>query len=62
MATGGLGIGLVTKRGTNELHGTCQRVLHRTTTCSGPNIPDELRGDPRLKGSDKADHTHQIST
>jgi hypothetical protein len=60
IATGGLGIGIVTKRGTNGLHGTANGYFtHDDLQWS--NIPDELRGDPRLKGSDKADHTQQIS-
>jgi hypothetical protein len=31
------------------------------TTCSGGNVPAELASDARLHGSDKADHTQQIS-
>ena len=61
VATGGIGIGLVTKRGTNAFHGDRRRLLHRTTTCSGRTCPHELVGDPRLQGNDKADHTDQIT-
>jgi hypothetical protein len=60
MATGGLGIGIVTKRGTNAFHGTASGYFtHDDLQWS--NIPEELVGDPRLQGSDKADHTQQIS-
>ena len=59
VATGGLGIGLVTKRGTNSFHGSASiNFAHDDLQWS--NLPDELKGDPRLKGSDKADHTDQI--
>jgi hypothetical protein len=59
VATGGLGIGLVTKRGTNSFHGSAGiNFAHDDLQWS--NLPDELKGDPRLKGSDKADHTDQI--
>jgi hypothetical protein len=60
MATGGLGVGIVTKRGTNAFHGTASGYFtHDDLQWS--NIPDELVGDPRLQGNDKADHTEQIS-
>jgi hypothetical protein len=59
VATGGLGIGLVTKRGTNNFHGSAGiNFAHDDLQWS--NLPDELEGDPRLQGSDKADHTDQI--
>jgi len=59
VATGGLGIGLVTKRGTNSFHGSAGiNFAHDDLQWS--NLPDELVGDPRLQGSDKADHTDQI--
>ena len=59
VATGGLGIGLVTKRGTNSFHGSAGiNFAHDKLQWS--NLPDELQGDVRLRGSDKADHTDQI--
>ena len=59
VATGGLGIGLVTKRGTNSFHGSAGiNFAHDDLQWS--NLPDELVGDPRLQGNDKADHTDQI--
>jgi hypothetical protein len=60
MATGGIGIGFVTKRGTNAWHGGAVGYFtHDDLQWS--NIPDELRRDARLLGNDKADHTEQIS-
>jgi hypothetical protein len=57
---GGLGIGLVTKRGTNNFHGSAGiNFAHDDLQWS--NLQDELHGDPRLQGSDKADHTDQIN-
>ena len=59
MATGGLGINLAAKRGTNDFHGTFNGFFtHDDLQWS--NIPDELVGDQRLQGNDKADHTQQI--
>ena len=58
--TGGIGISLVTKRGTNNFHGSAGiNFAHDDLQWS--NLPDELQGDPRLLGSDKADHTNQIN-
>jgi carboxypeptidase family protein len=57
---GGLGINLVTKRGTNKFHGSARGFLAHDKMASG-NVPDNLKNDPRLKGSDKADHLAQIS-
>ncbi len=59
-ATGGLGVNMVAKRGTNSYHGSLGGYFTHDSLQSS-NIPDELRGDARLKGSDKADHTDQIS-
>ncbi|HEX6739844.1 MAG TPA: TonB-dependent receptor [Vicinamibacteria bacterium] len=60
MPTGGIGIGLVTKRGTNAFHGGAGiNFAHDKLQWS--NLPDELQGDARLAGSDKADHTDQIN-
>jgi hypothetical protein len=60
VATGGIGIGLVTKRGTNTFHGGANGYFTHDDFQSS-NLPDELRNDPRLRGSDKADHTDQIA-
>ena len=59
VATGGIGIGLVTKRGTNDFHGSANGYFTHDKVQSS-NLPDELTGDARLRGSDKADHTEQI--
>ena len=58
--SGGLGINLVTKRGTNKFHGSARGYLAHDDMSSG-NVPDQLINDPRLKGSDKANHINQIS-
>jgi hypothetical protein len=60
IATGGMGIGLVTKRGTNQLHGDAG-INFTHDKLQSSNLPAELVGDPRLLGSDKADHTQQIN-
>ncbi|HUG55146.1 MAG TPA: TonB-dependent receptor [Vicinamibacteria bacterium] len=60
LPTGGLGIALVTKRGTNSFHGSAGiNFAHDKLQWS--NLPDELGGDARLRGNDKADHTDQIN-
>jgi hypothetical protein len=60
VSTGGIGVGLVTKRGTNTFHGGAGGY-YASDDLQSSNLPDELRGDPRLQGNDKADHTDQIS-
>jgi hypothetical protein len=60
LATGAVGIGFVTKRGTNDWHGNAVGYLTHDDFQSS-NLPDELKNDPRLQGSDKADHTEQIT-
>jgi hypothetical protein len=60
MATGGIGVGLVTKRGTNSFHGGIGANFTHDKLQSS-NLPDELARDARLQGSDKADHTDQIT-
>jgi hypothetical protein len=57
--TGGIGINLVTKRGTNKFHGGGRYLLADDKWESG-NLPTVLQNDPRLKGSNKADHLHSI--
>lgn len=59
-ATGGLGVNIVAKRGTNSFHGSLGGYFTHDKLQSS-NLPDELRGDARLRGNDKADHTDQIS-
>lgn len=60
LATGGVGISFVTKRGTNSWHGSAVGYFTHDDLQSG-NIPSELKTDARLRGNDKADHTEQIS-
>ena len=60
VATGGVGINLVTKRGTNTFHGGVSGFF-ASEKLQASNLPSELEGDPRLQGSDKADHTEQIA-
>ncbi|HEY7411774.1 MAG TPA: TonB-dependent receptor plug domain-containing protein, partial [Vicinamibacteria bacterium] len=60
VATGGVGINLVTKRGTNRFRGNVGGFLtHDDFQAS--NVPDELASDPRLQGNDKADHVDQLT-
>ncbi len=59
-ATGGVGIGFATKRGTNAWHGNAVGYF-TGNDLQWSNIPAELEGDPRLLGNDKADHTNQIT-
>jgi Carboxypeptidase regulatory-like domain/TonB-dependent Receptor Plug Domain len=60
MQTGGLGINLTTKRGTNKFHGGGRGFLANHKMSSN-NVPDNLKNDPRLKGSGQADHLAQVS-
>jgi len=60
MATGGVGINFVTKRGTNSFHGGANGYFTHDDLQSS-NLPDELRNDTRLQGSDKADHMQQLA-
>jgi hypothetical protein len=60
VATGGVGINLVTKRGTNAFHGGVSGFF-ANHGLQASNLPAELEGDPRLQGSDNADHADQIS-
>ena len=59
-ATGGIGINLVTKRGTNDFHGGVRGFFtHHKLESS--NMPDELEGDPRLfqNGGDGQGRPHR---
>jgi hypothetical protein len=61
----GIGINLVTKRGTNRFRGGARGFLTHDDLQSS-NLPDALEGDPRLENPDgtfrdKADHIQQIS-
>ncbi len=58
--TGGLGINFVTRRGTNSFKGNAKFTLSNDAMQS-TNVPDALKGDARLGGSDKANHSDQIS-
>jgi hypothetical protein len=62
---GGIGISLVTKRGTNRFHGGA-RYLISHDSLQRSNLPAELANDPRLQNADgsyrdKADHIQQIA-
>jgi hypothetical protein len=60
IATGGVGINIVTKRGTNAFHGGAGG-FYAGDEAQWSNLPDELQGDPRLLGNDKADHADRIT-
>ncbi|HXB57768.1 MAG TPA: carboxypeptidase regulatory-like domain-containing protein [Vicinamibacteria bacterium] len=62
--TGGIGINLVTKRGTNKFHGG-GRFLFAGNSLQSSNLPSSLATDPRLKNADgtfrdNADHIDSI--
>jgi hypothetical protein len=61
----GIGMNLVTKRGTNRFHGSA-RYLISHDSLQRSNLPAELVNDPRLQNPDgsyrdKADHIQQIT-
>jgi hypothetical protein len=58
--TGGIGINLVTKRGTNKFHGSTRYVLANHKLESG-NLPDAVKNDPRLKGNSRANSIDQVA-
>jgi hypothetical protein len=60
VATGGVGINMVTKRGTNAFHGELSG-FYASEKLEASNLPSELEGDARLQGSDKADHAEQLA-
>jgi len=57
--TGGVGINFVTRRGTNQFKGNAKFTINNDSLESS-NLPAALVGDPRLQGSDKANHTDSI--
>jgi hypothetical protein len=58
--TGGIGINFVTRRGTNQFKGSARFNINNDAM-EASNLPDELVGDDRLGGADKANHTDQIT-
>jgi len=63
--TGGVGMNFVTKRGTNEIHGSVRSFFSHDDLQWG-NVPSELANDSRLQladgsFSDKAEHIDQIN-
>jgi hypothetical protein len=65
MQTGGIGINLVTKRGTNKFTGSARYFIAHDDMQSG-NLPDSMANDSRLNNPDgsrrdKADHIAQIT-
>jgi hypothetical protein len=58
--TGGLGVNLVTKRGTNAFHGSL-RGYFNNDAIESTNVPDELAAMVVPVTADTADHTKQIA-
>ena len=58
--TGGLGINLITKRGTNQFRGSFRGYFDNDSMASS-NVPDELRAASPAVTPGTADHTKQIS-
>jgi Carboxypeptidase regulatory-like domain/TonB-dependent Receptor Plug Domain len=58
--TGGVGINLVTKRGTNQFHGNA-RAAFANEALESSNVPDELQNLATPVTPETADHNKQIS-
>lgn len=58
--TGGIGINFVTKRGTNQFHGSARSYFSHDKL-QGSNLPSDLAKDARIGGSDNADHIDRIN-
>jgi hypothetical protein len=58
--TGGVGINLVTKRGTNAFHGAFRGFL-TSDALESSNVPDELKTASPPVTAETADHTKQLS-
>ena len=58
--TGGVGINLITRRGTNQFHGTARGYFANDGT-EWSNVPDELKSAATPVTPDTADHTKQLT-
>jgi carboxypeptidase family protein len=58
--TGGIGINLITKRGTNAFHGAA-RAFFANDAMEAANVPDELKSLATPVTGDTADHNKQLS-
>src|SRR5438093_7063260 len=58
--TGGIGINLVTRRGTNQFHGTA-RGYYADHNLEASNVPDELKLGATPVTAQTADHNQQLS-
>jgi len=58
--TGGVGINMITRRGTNQYHGTARGYFANDGT-EWSNVPDELKNAATPVTPDTADHNKQLS-
>src|SRR5262249_52957806 len=58
--TGGVSINLITRRGTNQFHGTARGYFANDGT-EWSNVPDELKNAATPVTPDTADHTKQLT-
>src|SRR5205823_1368281 len=58
--TGGVGINLITRRGTNQFHGTA-RGYYADHNLEASNVPDELKLGATPVTAQTADHNQQLS-